>query len=83
MGSLTRVGATAEFSGLLLKTLAEAGWRPSVQGRPEGGVLVKLSHPIYGQVEAEGDSTASLATELLRRATRATHAPARPAREGA
>lgn len=78
MGELTRLGATSEFSGVLLNVLARAGYRPTVQGRLEGGVLVRLHHDRFPDpLEAEGEDVSAVLPELVRQAREQlrAHAP--------
>jgi hypothetical protein len=74
MDDLERIGATTAFSEVLLTTLVAAGFRPTVQGRLGGGVLVRLHHD-RGTIEAEGVDVADCLPELVRQAR--AYAPSR------
>jgi hypothetical protein len=59
---------------LILRTLHVAGWAPSVQARPQGGVRVTAQHELYGRVgPVEGSSLADVASDLLERCLNARH----------
>lgn len=59
---------------LILRTLHLAGWAPSVQARPQGGIRVTARHDLYGRIgPVEGSSLADVASDLLERCLNARH----------
>jgi hypothetical protein len=50
---------------LLLGLLSQRGWFVGVTGAFAGGILVIADHPVWGRVERQGESVASIATDLV------------------
>jgi hypothetical protein len=63
-----RLGETSAFADLALEVLASHGWRPSLSGRPQGGVIVRLHRSGHDPIVVEGDTLADVVPELLRQA---------------
>lgn len=64
--AISRVGEGEAAPGfLLLRLLSLNGWSVYVTAGFAGGVLVIAEHPLFGRVEKQAESVASLACDLV------------------